>query len=88
LNWPHIFRYFLNAEFRHSRKVGFVAAGFKDNPKVCFFSGVLVLAVHDSVPGRALHHQIIKIKPVAVSGFVLLALVLFNGGCCGLAGVD
>jgi hypothetical protein len=51
-------------------------------------AGVLVLAVHDSVPGRALHGQIIKIKPVAVSGFVLLALVLFNGLLGGLAGAD
>jgi hypothetical protein len=67
---------------------GFVPAGFKDNPKIGFLSGVLVLAVHYSVPGRALHGQIIEVKPVALSCDILLALVLFN--CClgGLAGVD
>jgi hypothetical protein len=68
--------------------VGFVAAGFKDNSEVCFLSGVFVLAVHYSVPGRALHGQIIEVKPVALSCDILLALVLFD--CClgGLAGVD
>jgi hypothetical protein len=68
--------------------VRFVPAGFKDNPKMDFLAGVLVLAVHYSVPGRALHGQIIEVKPVALSCDILLALVLFD--CClgGLAGVD
>jgi hypothetical protein len=68
--------------------VGFVAAGFKDNSEVCFLSGVFVLAVHYSVPGRALHGQIIESKPVAFARYILLALVAFNGGFGGLAGVD
>jgi hypothetical protein len=68
--------------------VGFVPAGFKDNAKMCFFSRVFVLAVHDSVTCRALHGQVIKIKPVALSRCVGLALVLLNGGFGGLAGVD
>jgi hypothetical protein len=67
---------------------GFVPAGFKDNPKMGFLSGVLVLAVHDSVAGRSLHGQIIESKPVALARDILLALVAFNGGFGGLAGVD
>jgi hypothetical protein len=49
LVWPHVFGDFLYAKFRHSRMVGFVAAGFKDNSKMDFLQRVLVLAVHYSV---------------------------------------